>query len=140
MNISRYLRLAPLSAFVLAVALSFWFGCDDTITSDELDDMEIPDTNVSYQEHIQPIFNVKCSSSDCHTQAKRAGGLSLATWSDATEDPFVVNPGEPGTSKLVWSIKGIGGAEPMPPPPYPTLTREQIDGVEQWILEGARDN
>lgn len=129
----------PLFAAVLVYIIVSAGGCDDTVTSSEIDRRIIPDQNVSYQSHIQPIFDVKCTSSGCHDNNSRAGGLSLTTWANTTLDPGVVFPGDPDNSRLVWSVEG-NSANPMPPPGYPVLTKNQIQGVRTWIDEGALNN
>ncbi|HSD64845.1 MAG TPA: c-type cytochrome domain-containing protein [Ignavibacteriaceae bacterium] len=125
---------------VLAFAIIITYtGCKDTVTAADIDKVVIPDSNVSYSKYIQPVFNVKCNSSNCHADASQAGGIDLTTCSNTTADPSVVFPGEPDNSRLVWSIEGIGNF-PMPPPGYPTLTQNQIKGVRTWIKEGAQCN
>ncbi|MDP2303854.1 MAG: c-type cytochrome domain-containing protein [Ignavibacteria bacterium] len=119
--------------------LTSLIGCDDTITADDLDKREIPATNVSFKEHIQPIFQIKCNM--CHDDASRAGGLSLTTWVSTTSDPGTVFPSEPQNSRLVWAIEGQGGTSVMPPLTSGIkLTSKQILGIKQWIKEGALNN
>jgi len=118
--------------------LFFYAGCDDTTTN--IDNNVIPDSNVSYSQHIQPIFNAKCVN--CHGVGDTEAGLDLTTWAGTTADPSVVFPGVPGNSKLVWSIEGNPAVSPMPPidSPYPALTQNQVNGVKKWIEEGAKNN
>ena len=62
----------------------------------------------------------------------------MTTWSNVVQPGFV-DPYLVETSKIVWSIEGIG-VEIMPPISYGYLTSNQIDGVKAWIREGARNN
>ncbi len=133
-------NIFPIFFFTIFVTVLLLTACDDTITNSDIDKIDIPDSDVSYSQFIQPVFNVKCNNSSCHNSADRAGGLSLETWAGATADPLLVFPGEPDNSKLVWAIKGVSGAEPMPPIGYPPLTINQINGIETWIAEGANSN
>lgn len=135
------LKITFINTSLLIAFFSFLLiaACDDTITSDDIDSRTIPDSNVDYYEHIQPIFTVKCATSFCHDDQNRAGGLSLTSWANATADLTVVFPGDPDVSKLIWAIEGTGGVEPMPPPgAVPPLTENQIQGVRTWIQEGAK--
>ena len=133
----NFLNIIIPSVFFFVI---FIFGCDDTVTNNDINNIQIPDSDVSYSQYIQPVFNVKCNNSGCHNSADRAGGLSLESWAGTTANALVVFPGEPGNSQLVWAVKGISGAEPMPPVGYPPMTINQIEGIETWIAEGAKSN
>ncbi len=133
-----FINIVLASAFLTVILFQ---GCDDTINQTEVDNDLIPDSNVSYVDHIFPVFNAKCSTAaGCHSAGDRAGGISLQSWSDVVADFLVVTPGEPNSSKLVWSIEGRAGVEPMPPLGFPRLTNNQIDGIKTWIAEGAKNN
>lgn len=124
--------------FISGLIISF-LGCDDTITVQDLDNREIPDSNVSYSKDIAPIFELKCVS--CHGSGTLEGGIDLSTWSGIV-DPRIVIPGEADTSPLVWSIEWRPGSLRMPPEdsPFLPLTTKQIQGVKTWIDEGAENN
>lgn len=113
------------------------FGCKDEITN--IDEVDIPDTNISYQTYIQPIFDAKCNFSGCHDDATRQAGLSLTSWQSATADYSIVFPGNPEASRLVLSIEGRS-AYPMPPPGRYPLTQKQIKAIRTWVKEGAKNN
>ena len=122
-------------SFVLAIA----FGCDDTVSNSGQD---IPTSNVSYSKYIQPIFNLKCTSSGCHDDQTRAGDLSLTSYGNATADELIVVPYHPENSILVWAIEGESGYGPMPPVGAPVLplSQKEIQGIKTWIKEGAKSN
>ena len=124
--------------FISGLIISF-LGCDDTITVQDIDNREIPDSNVSYSKDIAPIFELKCVS--CHGSGTLEGGIDLSTWSGIV-DPRIVIPGEADTSPLVWSIEWRPGSLRMPPEdsPFLPLTTKQIQGVKTWIDEGAENN
>jgi hypothetical protein len=125
-----------------AAGTVFYSGCDSTV-ADEIDSRIIPSSNVSYSQHLQPVFNIKCAVEGCHDVESRAGSLSLTSWSATTADITIVFPGEPKTSRLVWSIDpDYGSTTPMPPidSGIPTLTDNQIEGIITWITEGAQNN
>ena len=75
-------------------------SCDDSITGKDIDSRIIPATNVSYSEHLQPVFEVKCNISGCHEDAARAGGLALTSWAATTAGATMPIP----TSKQPRSI------------------------------------
>lgn len=130
LQIKKYL-LIFISALLLA-------ACDDTLTNEEVNNRPIPDSNVSYAQHIAPIFEIKCVS--CHNSSAREGGVDLSSWSAAVSDPRIIFPGSDSTSVLVWTIERRSGFPPMPPVQFPPLTAEQIRGIKTWINEGAKNN
>jgi hypothetical protein len=132
MNKVLYLILLISSAII-------FFGCDDTITVQDVDNREIPDSNVSFSKDIAPIFELKCVS--CHGNGGLEGGVDLTTWAGVV-DPRIVIPGEADTSPLVWTIEQRPGFPAMPPvnSPFLPLTFTQTQGVITWIDEGAKNN
>jgi hypothetical protein len=123
----------------ISIIIIFYTGCKDQITAANIDNRIIPDSNVSYSQDLQPVFNIKCANAGCHEDATRAGGISLTTCANTKADPSIVFPGEPDNSRLVWAVEGIGNY-PMPPVGYPPLTANQIKGIRTWIKEGADCN
>jgi mono/diheme cytochrome c family protein len=134
----RYTKYLIMTSTVFIVLLSQ--NCKDTITSNDVDNMVIPDSGVSYRQHIAPVFNAKCVN--CHGVGITEAGLDLTTWSGTVANPSIVFPGEPENSSLVWSIEGRPGFPAMPPvgSPYNPLNQNQINGVRTWIAEGALNN
>jgi hypothetical protein len=123
-------------AFILSIA---FLCCKDTVTSSDIDNITIPSSNVSYIKYIQPIFNIKCNFSGCHSDESHAAGLSLTDYQNATSDLSIVFPSQPQNSRLAVAIQP-GSVNPMPPDGYPPLTKNQIDGIIAWIKEGAKNN
>lgn len=126
-------------SLLFSIFLISFIGCKDTVTNQQVDDAIIPASDVRFGKHIQPVFNVKCTSSGCHDDETRAGSLSLTSWTNA-HLPGIINDYEPETSRLVWAIEGQLGSNSMPPFGYPGLTKNQIDGIKTWIKEGAKNN
>jgi len=126
---------------LIIISILFLQGCDDTLTVENIDNKPIPASNVSFADHIYPVFQVKCAFSGCHVQPNPADGIDLSTWAGVTADPNIVFPYEPDLSRLVWAIEARAGIAPMPPPGYTTpITLDQIRGIRTWIDEGALDN
>ncbi|MFH1194459.1 MAG: c-type cytochrome domain-containing protein [bacterium] len=128
--------------FLFLILLFFFAACDDTVVGDELDKIVIPDKEVSYRKYINPVLQAKCAAAGCHEDATRAGGLSVTTYANLTEDRAIVFPYLPESSQLVWSIEGQYGAPVMPPlgaTVYP-VNANQIKGIKTWIKEGAFNN
>jgi hypothetical protein len=127
--------------FIILISVALWilihYGCDDTLTAQDVDNREIPDSNVSYTVDIAPIFELKCVS--CHGNGRLDAGLDLTKWTSFVDGRIVV-PGEPDNSILIWTIEGNTIAPRMPPQPTPPLTFNQIRGVRTWVAEGALNN
>ncbi|MFC2135256.1 hypothetical protein ACFLTH_11620 [Bacteroidota bacterium] len=116
-----------------------FYACDDTIVQTDIDNRIIPESGVSFAEHIYSVLNAKCAFSGCHEDQTRAGNFSVTTWSNVVADPQIVFPYYPNNSKLIWAIEWTGSS-PMPPVGYPYLTRNQIEGITTWVIEGAKNN
>ena len=125
--------------FILLVSSTIiYIGCDDSVTVADVDNREMPDSNVSYSKDIAPIFELKCVS--CHGNGRLDAGLDLTDWSRFVDGRIVV-PTAADNSVLVWTIEWRAGFPPMPPPNFSVpLTAEQIRGVKTWIDEGAKNN
>ncbi len=132
---TRFILVIPL---LISVSIIL-FSCDDTINQSELDSRPIPLSNISYAEHIQPVFDAKCSYSGCHNDADMAGGLSLTSHSNTTANYLIVAPGYPDNSRLVLAVEGRT-VNPMPPLGYWPLTDNQIRAIRTWVKEGAKNN
>ena len=122
--------------YFLLFAILLFISCDDTITSEDIDKLVMPDSNVSYAQHIAPVFEVKCVG--CHNDQRKEGGVNLSSWVNATSDPRIIFPGSDSTSVLVWTIEKVPPYAPMPPNQW--LVRNHIDGIRIWIREGAKNN
>jgi hypothetical protein len=122
---------------IAASALLLIQSCDDTLTSTDVNNIVMPDSNVSYARHIAPVFEVKCVP--CHNNnGRQEAGLDLSSWTGITADPSIVSRGSDSTSILVWTIEGF--------PPYPLMPPtgrmidNHVDGIRTWIREGALNN
>ena len=135
-------KLIVNSSMIFIFFLLILVSCKDSITGFNIDDVEIPEKDVSYSEYIQPIFNYKCTNSGCHDGASRAGNLDLTNYAGTVARSDVVFPGSAELSKLIWAVEGTGGTEIMPPftAGVTPITENQLMGLKTWINEGAKAN
>jgi hypothetical protein len=133
----KYFLLLSIYLIIISVLVT---SCDDTITDNDIDNRIIPDSLISFSQHLQPVFEVKCIS--CHDDETKAGGLSLTTWASTTADGRVVVPFYPNNSIIVLSIEADPSTPVMPPvgTPYKPFTPNQAKGLRKWIEEGAQNN
>src|ERR1039458_806747 len=86
-------------------------GCKDSITAANVDNRVMPQSNISFNVDLQPVFQLKCSNSGCHDDGTMAGGLSLTSCVNAKSDPGVIVTGSSKTSIIVWAIEGQAGIQ-----------------------------
>jgi len=123
---------------IAAICAAIYFSlftvqsCKDEITGA---DIVFPDTLVSYKNHVQPLFNRRCATPGCHDGTTNGIAPNLTYYEGWRFGPplGLVNPVNPESSLLVISIEG----NHQPPPP---LTKNQLNGIKQWIKEGALNN
>ena len=92
--------------------------------------------------HVAPIFATRCAK--CHTDNGLMGpapeGYRLTSYEStlATRDRVRVVPGRVAASELVRRIRGQSAPRmPLDGPPY--LSAQEIDMIEEWVRQGARD-
>lgn len=93
---------------------------------------------ISFVDQIEPLLRQNCQK--CHRPGKTSGGLNLTSFKTfqkggKKKTPF--KPGDPGGSLVV---KLVRGPKPKMPKKGKPLTEEQVAVIEQWIMEGAKDN
>jgi mono/diheme cytochrome c family protein len=98
---------------------------------------QTPAPRVDFERQIEPIIKDHCL--ECHSQDKRKGGLSLATYADALDggrNGPAIRPGRSARSILIHRL--TGAVEPQMPKDKDPLTPRQIALIRQWIDQGAR--
>ena len=123
----------------------FW-SCKDDVSGQGTEGIIFPATHNSYGKQVQPLFDRGCAFSGCHgpeTFADR--GYSLDSYPHATSRLGIIiacypnEPCNPENSLLIRRIEGLDN-RPTMPLFRPALTANQINGMKQWIREGAQDN
>jgi hypothetical protein len=115
-------------------------GCKDSITANDVDNRVMPQSNISFSNDLQPVFQLKCANSGCHDDATMAKGLSLTTCANAKSAPGVISTGNSKTSIIVWAVEGQSGYQMPPLGVNKPFTSEQVRGLKKWIDEGAKCN
>lgn len=112
-------------------------------------DLNLPDTIVNgnrpcnpdtmyFEEDILPIFVGNCAISGCHGAQFPRQGIELNNYTNII-NTGKIKPGRPNDNKLIDRMQRTNPDDRMPPPPYPRLSKEQIDKVVKWITQGAKD-
>lgn len=147
--------------FYLLMTIILLLGCSSG-THPEDTDFILPDSNLVYARDIYPMFDAKCGfESGCHSPTdNRDQGLSygdisnvemLVAYRLSQTDEKLVNRLLHSHQTLtiaetapLYIILNSGylnaGVERMPPASLgkKRLTDNQLKGIRQWILEGAR--
>jgi hypothetical protein len=117
-------------------------GCKDEITGvpgQSPSDIIFPTNDVSYLQHVQPLFNQACALSGCHDDGPHPSQLRLTSYQNLMFNSLqVVVRGEPDQSVLVFRIEG--SLSPRMPMNLNALNQNQINGIRTWIVEGALNN
>ncbi len=88
--------------------------------------------NVTYNDHVLPIFRNACLN--CHNPDKKKAGLDLSTYQNAlqgSENGKILESGNPGGSLLFKCIKQT--EDPKMPPKGDKLSDKDIAVIENWI-------
>jgi len=95
-----------------------------------------PDT-IYFNMDLLPILVSSCAKSNCHDATSHKEGVILTDYNNVMQTGGV-NPFNPGGSKLYRVITN-NGEDIMPPPPDSPLTAAQIQMVNKWISQGAKN-
>jgi hypothetical protein len=135
-GLQRYTRFLPGILFSCFMALVGLSACGDDLLTDPKQ-IVFPDSNISYQSSVQPLFNLSCTYSGCHSSESRAGRLALTTYMEFIDEPGLIIAGKPESSVLVQILDN---KLPHPVTFQDRITRNHIDGIKKWIEEGALNN
>lgn len=94
-------------------------------------------STIDYQRQIHPIFAARCLT--CHSQERRSGGFSLASYDDILNggrSGGAIQPGKSASSILMMRI--TGESQPRMPLGRDPLSSAEIATIKTWIDEGAR--
>ena len=109
----------------------------ETPSTANYEDRPCSPDSVYFQNTILPLLVSNCAMSGCHDAGSHRDGLVLTSYQGILR---IVQPGNPGSSKLVSVVTTSNTGDIMPPPPRSPLTLVQIDWIKKWISQGARDN
>jgi len=96
-----------------------------------------PDT-VYFQNSVLPLVVSSCGTAGCHDQESHRDGIILTDYASIITTGKI-KPGDPGDSEFFESLTDKDD-DLMPPPPLSPLSEDQIFLLENWILQGAKDN
>ena len=143
-TISRYTFIIYV-ILISTLSILYMNSCEKN-PSDSGGEITLPDSNLTYTEHIFPLFVAKCGSENgCHSPNF---GTSPARNLDLTNYSSIRTHMIDGSELLVLEFQGeqsflynillgpISGRRQMPPDRAP-LSVNNIIGIRTWIDEGA---
>lgn len=92
---------------------------------------------ISFSKHVQPIITGSCTAAECHPAT--GGEFPLDTYSNIIKHGEI-KLADADDSKLLEVLKTTDNDDRMPRPPAPPLTSSQIQIIELWIKQGAKNN
>lgn len=132
---------------LMAIALA---ACSKPYNENPTSPSPLDSTGVSFSKQIQPIFTANCALSGCHAGANPQDGMSLETgkaYANIVNQPnieygnyLIVEPYYADSSYLYFKITGNPIAGPRMPYGKSPLPDSLIQGIKDWINQGAKDN
>ncbi len=140
-NIKKMNFNIAISLISLGVILLICSNCEDNgITSNR--EINFPDSNVSYQNHVQLFLNFKCAYRGCHSVEDRAGNRAMTDYFTLfeTANAGLVIPGQPNESRIIQILKGNPTHLGIYEFPAGYFSDNNVNGMITWIKEGAKFN
>lgn len=92
---------------------------------------------ISFKEHVQPIITGNCTAAGCHPAT--GGEFPLVSYNDVISNGEI-KEGDSKDNELLEVLKSTDDDKRMPRPPSEPLTADQINIIELWIAQGAKNN
>ncbi len=94
---------------------------------------------VYFQNTILPILVSNCAMSGCHDAGSASEGIVLTDYVQIISTGSI-DPGNAGNSDLFDAITEDNPDKIMPPPGGSSLSEEEINSIQIWINQGAKNN
>lgn len=139
LSVKKYLFLAVnVCVIVFAPSCKHYIPIENALPGSGPDNPPATSTcsadTVYFQQQVLPVFISNCAMGGCHDATSHKEGINLTSYSTIMAGG--IRAGNPGSSKLYKVI--IEGS--MPPRPYSALTQDQINILNKWITQGAKNN
>ena len=134
------LKLVIISLIIVTITLVVSNCGDNMVTPNR--EIDFPDSNVSYQNHVQPFLNLKCAYRYCHSTEDKAGEREMTNYFALfeTANTGLVIPGNPEESRIIQILRGNPMHRGTYEFPQGYFSDDNINGMVKWIEEGAQFN
>jgi len=128
-------------SFSILLSACLVYNCgDEIVTTDK--DIVFPDSNVSYQDHVQRFLLLKCANRGCHSSEDRMGGRDMTTYFALFETANIglINISNPEQSQLIEILNANPEHQSYYVFPKGYFIENHVKGMTKWIKEGAKFN
>ena len=91
--------------------------------------------SICFETDVLPIFKKNCAIPQCHDTETKQSGFVLNSHMNIMMKG--IHPGKPEKS-IIYRVLSEDALKPMPPKPYKSLKKEEIELIQSWILQGAK--
>jgi len=98
-----------------------------------------PDT-VYFQSQVLPLLISRCTEPGCHGAASGEEGVVLDNYNNVTSTLNNITSTDPKKNELLKVIKDSNPGNRMPQPPRPPLSAAEIQLIQTWVAQGAKNN
>jgi hypothetical protein len=126
------LKIVTCITAVILLSISLQSCTYDYLSPEEF---TIP-AEVSFKQHVVPIFSKNCNSSGCHNSGGAPPDLTVDNAHMHLSQLGLIDPENPEKSILYIRMRSV--SKPMPPDGL--LPESQIQMILEWIKQGAEDN
>ena len=132
--------------FYFIIGIIIIISCTESGTDPRDENVVLPDSNLTYNDHIYKLFLLKCGSREgCHSYTNPARNLVLIEYdmfrykslSGAGGGLLILNGNGEASPLYKILVDSYYAGVPKMPKDGPYLNSNQTDGVRQWINEGA---
>lgn len=135
---------------IVIVLTGLLVGCSDSGTNPKDKEFMFPDSMISFEQHVKPMFEAKCTSENaCHSPGNLENALFYTVLLNRNQlvlhrlesGELLINlnddPDDPDNS-LLYLILTEGYPYPEDAmPPDRSLYSGELKGVKEWIRKGA---
>ena len=93
---------------------------------------------VYFERDVLPILRSSCAIQGCHDAQSAKAKVMLTDYASVISTAKV-KAGDPDDSELYEVLIESDPDNRMPPPPHSPLNSEQIEKIQTWIIQGAKD-
>jgi len=130
-----------LLVFSIVVIVIISANCGDSLITPNRE-IKFPDSNVSYQNHVQPFLNIKCAYRGCHSAEDQKGGRIMTDYFNlfSVANTGLIIKGNPEESRIIQILRGNPIHRGIYEFPAGYFSENNVNGMVSWIKDYAPFN